>query len=177
MAGFLFPLISIGTSLLGGISQKKASDKAADAARAAGEFNAKIIERDIDLLERQRQIFNANFLVEAERSFRRFEEDVQGSVRAGFGFAGIDISNGSPLQILRENAREFQYEQDVAEFNRQIVNMQISDQQETARLNAQLSRMEGGAQAAGLQAAGRSSLIGSVGQAAQIGYEYKLFGG
>jgi len=173
----LFPLIAIGTSLLGGITQKKASDKAAAAAKAAGEFNAKIIERDIDLLERQRQIFNANFLVEAERSFRRFEEDVQGSVRAGFGFAGIDISNGSPLQVLRENAREFQYQQDVAEFNRQIVNMQISDQQETARLNAQLSRMEGGAQAAGLRASGTASLIGSVGQAAQIGYEYKLFGG
>jgi hypothetical protein len=172
----LFPLIAIGTSLLGGITQKKASDKAAAAAKAAGEFNAKIIERDIDLLERQRQIFNANFLVEAERSFRRFEEDVQGSVRAGFGFAGIDISNGSPLQVLRENAREFQYQQDVAEFNRQIVNMQISDQQESARLNAQLSRMEGGAQAAGLRASGTASLIGSVGQAAQIGYEYKRFG-
>lgn len=172
----IFPLIGIATSLIGGISQKKASDKAASAAKAAGEFNAKIIERDIDLLERQRKIFNDNFLVEAERSFRRFEEDVQGSVRAGFGFAGIDISNGSPLQILRENAREFQYQQDVAEFNRQIVNMQISDQQESARLNAQLSRMEGGAQAAGLQAAGRTSLISSIGQAAQIGYEYKRFG-
>jgi hypothetical protein len=173
----MFQFLALGASLLGGITQKKASDKAAEAAKAAGEFNAKIIERDIDLLERQRQIFNANFLVEAERSFRRFEEDVQGSVRAGFGFAGIDISSGSPLQVLRENAREFQYQQDVAEFNRQIVNMQISDQQETARLNAQLSRMEGGAQAAGLQAAGRASLIGSVGTAAQIGYEYKLFGG
>ena len=172
----MFQFLALGASLLGGITQKKASDKAAEAAKAAGEFNAKIIERDIDLLERQRNIFNANFLVESKRSFRRFEEDVQGSVRAGFGFAGIDISNGSPLQILRENAREFQYQQDVAEFNRQIVNMQISDQQESARLNAQLSRMEGGAQAAGLQAAGRTSLISSIGQAAQIGYEYKRFG-
>jgi len=172
----LFPLLAIGTSLLGGISQKRASDKAAAAARAAGEFNAKIIERDIDLLERQRQIFNAKFLVEAERSKIAFERDVQGAVRAGFGFAGIDISEGSPLQILRENAREFQYQQDVAEFNREIVNMQISDQQESARLNAQLSRMEGGAQAAGLRASGTASLIGSVGQAAQIGYEYKRFG-
>ncbi len=99
----MFQFLALGASLLGGITQKKASDKAAEAAKAAGEFNAKIIERDIDLLERQRQIFNANFLVEAERSFRRFEEDVQGSVRAGFGFAGIDISNGSPLQVLRES--------------------------------------------------------------------------
>ena len=173
----MFQFLALGASILGGISQKRASDKAAAAAKAAGEFNAKIIERDIDLLERQRQIFNKNFLVEAGRSKIAFERDVQGAVRAGFGFAGIDISEGSPLQILRENAREFQYQQDVEEFNRQIVNMQISDQQESARLNAQLSRMEGGAQAAGLRASGRASLIGSIGQAAQIGYEYKLFGG
>lgn len=173
----LFGLLSLGASLLSGASQKSASNKAAAAAKAAGEFNATIIERDIDLLERQRQIFNANFLVEAERSKRAFERDVQGAVKAGFGFAGIDISQGSPLQILRENAREFQYEQDVAEFNKEIANMQISDQQETARLNAKLSRMEGGAQAAGLRASGTASLISSVGQAAQIGYEYKLFGG
>ena len=173
----LFPILALGASVLGGVSQKRAADRAAAAALKAGEFNAKIIERDIDLLERQRQIFNANFLVDAQRSKRAFERDVQGAVKAGFGFAGIDISQGSPLQILRENAREFQYERDVAEFNREIVNMQISDQQETSRLNAELSRMEGGAQAAGLRASGRASLIGSVGQAAQIGYEYKLFGG
>lgn len=172
----IFGLISFGASLLSGASQKRAANKAASAAQRAGEFNATIIERDIDLLERQRQIFNQNFAIEAGRSRLAFERDVQGAVKAGFGFAGIDISQGSPLQILRENAREFQYEQDVAEFNREIANMQISDQQETARLNAELSRMEGGAQAAGLRASGTASLIGSVGQAAQIGYEYKLFG-
>lgn len=169
--------VSAISTLSGGASQKRAADRAAAAAKEAGEFNAKIIERDIDLLERQRQIFNENFKVEAARSFRRFEEDVQGAVRAGFGYAGIDIAEGSPLQILRENAREFQYQQDVAEFNRQIVNMQITDQQETARLNAQLSRMEGGAQAAGLRASGTASLISSIGQVAQLGYEYKRFGG
>lgn len=173
----LFGFISLGASLLSGASQKKASKSAAAAAQKAGEFNATIIERDIDLLERQRQIFNQNFAVQAQRSRTAFERDVQGAVRAGFGFAGIDISQGSPMQILRENVREFQYEQDVAEFNREIANMQISDQQESARLNAELSRMEGGAQAAGLRAQGTASLISSIGQAAQIGREYKLFGG
>jgi hypothetical protein len=176
MAG-IFGILSLGSSLLGGIQNKRSSDKAAAAAKAAGEFNAKIIERDIDLLEKQRQIFNANFLTQADRSKRAFERDVQGAVRAGFGFAGFDMSQGSPLQILRENAREFQYEQDVAEFNRGITNMQISDEQESARLNAKLSRMGGQAQASGLRASGTASLIGSVGQAAAIGYEYKMFGG
>jgi hypothetical protein len=172
----LFPILSFGASLLGGLQAKSSSKKAAEEAKKVAEFNAKIIERDIDLLERQRQIFNQNFLVQAERSKRAFEQDVQGSVRAGFGFAGFDISQGSPLQILRENAREFQYEQDVAEFNKEITNMQISDEQESLRLNAELTRMGGQAQASGIRAAGTASLIGSIGQAAQIGYEYKLFG-
>ena len=172
----VLPLLALGATLLGGISQKKASRAAAAEAKKAAEFNAKIIERDIDLLERQRNIFNANFLVQAERSRRAFERDVQGGVRAGFGYGGIDMSQGTPLQILRENAREFQYEQDVAEFNREITNMQISDEQESARLNAQLTRMGGQAQASGIRAAGTASLIGSIGQAAQIGFEYKMFG-
>ena len=176
MAG-IFGILSLGSSLIGGIQSKKSSDKAAAAAKAAGEFNAKITERDIDLLEKQRQIFNSNFLTQAARSKTAFERDVQGAVRAGFGFAGFDMSQGSPLQILRENAREFQYEQDVAEFNRGVTNMQLSDEQESARLNAELSRMGGQAQASGLRAAGTASLIGSVGQAAAIGYEYKKFGG
>ena len=55
--------------------------------------------------------------------------------------------------------------------------MQISDEQESARLNAKLSRMGGQAQASGLRASGTASLIGSVGQAAAIGREYKMFGG
>ena len=172
----MLQFLALGASLLGGIQAKRSSDKAAAAAQRAGEFNAKIIERDIDLLEKQRQIFNSNFLTQADRSKRAFERDVQGAVRAGFGFAGFDMSQGSPLQILRENAREFQYEQDVNEFNRGVTNMQISDEQESARLNAKLSRMGGNAQASGLRASGTASLIGSVGQAAAIGYEYKMFG-
>ena len=171
----VLPLLALGATLLGGISQKKASDAAAAEARKAAEFNAKIIERDIDLLERQRKIFNENFLVQAQRSRTAFERNIQGEVRAGFGYGGIDMSQGTPLQILRENAREFQYEQDVSEFNRQIVNMQISDAQEEARLNAQLSRMEGGAQAAGLRSQGTASLISSLGAAATRGFETGLF--
>jgi len=168
--------ISIGTQVVGGIAQKRSADRAAAAARSAGEFNAQIIERDIGILERQRGILNANFLTETKRAQIAFERDVQGGVRAGFGFAGIDMSQGSPLAVLRENAREFQYELDVAEFNNKIANVQITDAQENARLSAQLSRMEGGAQAAALRSSGTASLIASIGGAAQTAYQYKFMG-
>lgn len=168
--------VTIGSQVIGGVAQKRAANKAADAARNAGEFNAGIIERDIDLLEKQRQIVNAQFIIDGQRERQAFERDVQGAVRAGFGYAGIDMSQGTPMQILRTNAREFEYQSAVNEFNNQIANMQISDAQEEARLNAQLSRMESGAQAAGIRAQGTASLIKSLGGAARSGYEMGMFG-
>jgi hypothetical protein len=168
----LFPILSLGATLLGGLSQKRAADRASDAAQRAARFNAELIERDIGLLERQREILNRNFLIEGRRARTFFERDVQGGARAGFGYAGIDMSQGTPLDIFRENAREFEYEQTVAQMGNEITNMQISDEQETARLNAELARMEGGAQAAGLRAQGTQSLIRSFGSAAQQAYEF-----
>ena len=168
----LFEAISLGATLLGGLSRQNAANRAAAAAQRAANFNAELIERDIGLLEKQRQIINRNFLIEGQRAARIFERDVQGGVRAGFGYAGIDMSQGTPLDVLRENAREFEYEQTVARMGNEITNMQLSDAQETARLNAELARMEGGAQAAGLRAQGTQSLIRSFGSAAQQAYEF-----
>jgi hypothetical protein len=168
----LLPILTLGATLLGGISQKRSADRAADAANRVGEFNAGLIERDIGLLERQREIINRNFLVEGIRASKFFERDVQGGVRAGFGYSGIDMGQGTPVEIIRENAREFEYERIVAEMNNEITNMQISDEQETARLNAELSRMEGGAQASSLRSQGTTSLIRSFGSAAQQAYEF-----
>lgn len=168
----LFGVLSLGATLLGGLSQKRAADRASDAAERAARFNAELIERDIGLLERQREIINRNFLIEGQRARRFFDRDVQGGARAGFGYAGIDMSQGTPLDVFRENAREFEYEQTVARMGNEITNMQISDEQETARLNAELARMEGGAQAAGLRAQGTQSLIRAFGSAAQQAYEF-----
>ena len=173
----MLEFITLGAQLIGGLQQKRASDRAAAAAQRAGNFNAEIIERDIDLLERQRGIVNSNFLVGQERAAIAFERDIQGAARAGFGYAGFDMSAGTPIAVLRENAREFDYEQKAREFNNQIQNMQITDAQEEAKLNAELSRMEGGMAAASARAQGTASMINSFGQAAQFGYEAGLFGG
>lgn len=172
-----FAAVSVGSNLLGGIAQKRAADQAASAASAAAEFNAQIIERDVDLLERQRSIVNAQFAIDDKRMREQFEREIQGTVRASTGYAGFDMSQGTPLAVLRANAREIEYQSAVNSFNNEVSNMQISDAQEEARLNAQLSRMEGGAQAAGLRAQGTASLIRSIGAGATRAYETGLFSG
>ena len=171
----MFALISAGSSLLGGIAEKKASDRAAANARAVGEFNAKIIERDVNLLENQRTIINNNLLISDVRKRVAFKK-IQGEAIAGFSYAGVDISSGTPMRVMRENARELEYELTVDQFNNYVTNMQINDAQEDARLNAELSRMEAGAQAAALRAQGTASLISGFGSAARISYQSGLFG-
>ena len=79
------------------------------------------------------------------------------------------------MAVLRENARELEYEITVDKFNNYVTNMQINDAQEDAKLTAQMSRMEAGASAAAMRAQGTASLISSFGQAATIGYNSNMF--
>lgn len=167
-------IANMGLSILGGINQKSAADRAAAAQQRIGEFNAQIIERDVNLLENQRTIINNNTLISNTRKRMQFRK-VQGEVVANFAYAGIDIAQGTPMQVLRENARELEYEITVDKFNNYVTNMQINDAQEDAKLTAQMSRMEAGAGAAAMRAQGTASLISSFGQAAQMGYNSNIF--
>ena len=118
------------------------------------------------MLEKQRQFVNANFNVSNDRKKQSFKS-VQGEVKANYAYGGIDISEGTPISVLRKNAREMKFELDNDKFNNDVTNMQIDDAQENARLNAQLARMEGGSAAASLRAQGTASLIKSFGSAAR----------
>lgn len=164
--------IKIGTDLLSGFTSEKASSKAADRAAEAAEFNAQIIERDIGLLSKQRQIINANFAATQTLNARAFEKDVQGTARSGYAYGGFDLTQGTPIDVLRENAREYDYEIEVQEFNNAITNMQIDDAIEETNLQAELTRMSGQANASGLRASGTASLIKSLGSAANTGMEF-----
>tara|TARA_R100001015_G_C4496147_1_gene72172 strand:- start:63 stop:590 length:528 start_codon:yes stop_codon:yes gene_type:complete len=168
------PLIMMGTQVAGGIAEKNAANKAAEAARRVGEFNAQIIERDVNLLENQRTIINNNLLISNKRKRMAFRE-AQGEAVAGFAYAGVDIAVGTPMEVLRRNGRESDFEIAVDKFNNYVTNMQINDAQEDARLTAQLSRMEAGASAAALRSQGTASLIAGFGSAARIGFDTGYF--
>ena len=168
-------VVAAGASVAGGISQKKANDKAAAAAQEAANFNADLIERDVVLLQRQEKILDANAVLRAKVDRFRFSEQ-QGAAVANYAFSGFDIAQGTPMRRLRQNAREFEYDMAVNRFNDSITRMQIADAQQDAFLTAQLTRMEGGASAGALRASGRASLISGIGQAAKIGYTTNVFG-
>ena len=76
--------IQVVTGLTGAIKQKNASDKAAEKAQAAANFNAEMIERDLGLLAQQRGITNAPFAIYQVRDHRASESELQSTARAGF---------------------------------------------------------------------------------------------
>jgi len=170
----LLAAIGIISDIAGGVSAKNDADKAAAAAKEVGEFNAKIIERDLTILENQRKIINANAKLDEKIARHKFS-GVQGSVVAGYGAAGIDIASGTPMRVLRQNAREFEYDLKVADFNNALTNLQITDTKRGIELSAELSRMEGGNVAAAYQAQGRASLLSGFGSAAQRSYSTGIF--
>ena len=167
----IFQVLTLGATLIGGLQQKRAADSAAQAAREVGEFNAKLIERDIDLLEKQRTIINDNLVLAKKRARKDFDT-LRGEQRAGFAYSGVDLFMGTPIFVGLESANEFDFTLEQMDFENELINMEINDKQEDARLQAELSRMEGGAQAASLQAQGTKSLISSLGQAARLGTEF-----
>ena len=67
-----FEIISLGMNLIGGLQEKKAADRAARAARDAGDFNAEIIERNIELLGKQSDLINQNLAMEKQRGKSAF---------------------------------------------------------------------------------------------------------
>ena len=165
----MLAIVGMGTSIAGGIAGQQAANEAAAKAQQAANFNAKIIERDVNLLENQRTILNKNQLISNKRKRMLFGK-VQGEVVANYAYAGIDVAEGTPMRVLRENARELEYELTVDKMNNYIANMQINDAQTDARLTAELTRMEGGATAGALRARGTQSLLSGFGSAARFGY-------
>ena len=53
-------VLSLGATILSGLQQKRSADSAARAAREVGEFNAQMIERNGLLIDKQKDIINAN---------------------------------------------------------------------------------------------------------------------
>ena len=168
-------LISTALQIGSGIKTKSAADKAAEAAKKAGEFNAEIIERDLDLLDIQKKIVNKNYLQTDAENRYNFRGQ-QSTARANFAYAGVEISMGTPIQVMRQNARLFEYDQHKIKFNKQMADLQIEDRKESVRLNAELSRMEGGMAAASARTTGQVSLLQSFSQAANTAYNSGFFG-
>ena len=119
--------------------------------------------------------FYENIIFNVKKRRRMALDSVQSSVRANTAYAGIDIASETTFQVMDKNAREFDFEIATANFNNAVVNEQLEDAKEDVRLQAELSRKEGGMQAANLRNQGTTALIKSLGTGFRQADDYGFF--
>ena len=158
----------------GGLLGKSSADKAAAKAQAIAEFNAQIIERDYELLEKQADLLNANAILREDLDRFAFRQQ-QGDVVTATSYAGFNIHEGTPINTLIENAQFFELDMLVNQRNDLIAQEQIANQQEDVLLQAELSRMGGAAEASALRARGTQALLSGIGSAANTAYQRGMF--
>lgn len=141
--------VTLGTALsvVGTAFSAISSIQQGNAARAAGDYNASLYERNAEIA-RQRGAAD-------EARQRRLATMRAGSNRAAVGASGVSLE-GSPLDILESNAAQ-------EELDALMIRWNATNDAGGLMANADLSRAQGrNAQRSGYMGAGSSILLGGV---------------
>jgi len=145
--------IAAAASVASGVMGFKANRQAAKFAEQTAEYNAKLEENELVLLQREK--------VDQERKLRQQSDRLVGTQRVATAKSGVQMS-GSALQALADTY-----------FNTEMDALRIqyaSDIDKTrAEANAALTRAEGKARGAAFRTRAYQSLIEGAGGAAQSG--------
>lgn len=164
MADPVTAAVVAGSSLL---SAQSAVQQGA-AARAAGQFNANMAERNAKISEQQAEQIKRSSEFDINR-FRDNFDDLQATAAQAFRYNGFVATGGTPLQVLLDNSREADTEIALRRYNASIGEQQALESATEQRLQGRLDRMMGRSaqKASYYQAAG--SLLGGAAQISQLG--------
>jgi hypothetical protein len=127
-----------GSSLL---SAQSAVQQGA-AARAAGQFNANMAERNAKISEQQAEQIKRSSEFDINR-FRDNFDDLQATAAQAFRYNGFVATGGTPLQVLLDNSREADTEIALRRYNASIGEQQALESATEQRLQGRLDRMMG----------------------------------
>jgi hypothetical protein len=127
-----------GTSLL----SASAAVQQGAAARAAGQFNANMAERNAKVAEQQAEQIKRSSEFDINR-FRDNFADLQATAAQAFRYNGFVATGGTPLQVLLDNAREADTEIALRRYNASIGEQQALESATEQRLQGRLDRMMG----------------------------------
>lgn len=167
IVGVVVTIVAAGVTAYSQYAQARAASNAArynaQAAQYEADFNQRIAEYNAQLMEAQgeREAMFAEAQAESIRQQGAFQEEqirrqtmrLQGEARANIGAAGI-TTEGSPLLVLMENARE-------SEMDVQRLQYGVSLDQYTARTEGVLKRASAFRQAEGIRLGAESAGFGA----------------
>ena len=155
------PFIFMGISAMGFLSAAKGAEAEGIAQQRANEYNAKINENEATAIETK----TAAELDLKKQQYAR----LMGSQRASYAAAGVDLSTGSPLEVLTQQA--YQAEKDM------IATGYSGDVEATSKRNqATLNRFYGDTAVKTADTKATSTLIEGIGNMGATYYGGKIKG-
>jgi hypothetical protein len=141
---------------------------AAKSAKAIGEANAQLAERDAEVAKNNKIAIEQKARMDLERMEIEFAS-LQSQTLVNFRYRGVDPSDGTPLDIAAGNVSDYEYDRDVFEYNTTIAKQEQDEIATFARMKANIERMTGQAKAAYHKQAAVTSLLSGGSKAAMYG--------
>ena len=135
--GGLATAFSIGGTVIGAYGAMQAGA----AGEAAGEYNARIADRDAAVADQNRQLNLTQTRIAADDK-RRENRRVMASIRANYGASGLSLA-GSPLDVLADTAVEQELDVQRVEYEGRVRGREGALQMLGLGEDAALSRLEG----------------------------------
>ena len=147
---------------------------AASNSKRIGAANARLAERDAQVAENNKIALEQKLLLDLERADINFEE-LQSTTETAYRYRGVDVTEGTPVDVLLRNVRDFEFDKQIAEYNTKIAQQEQDELAAFSRMKADISRMTGQARSSMYRTKAFGSLLGGARQTAMIGQQYNLF--
>lgn len=159
------PFIMAGAAVASSAMQAAGSAAQGNAAYSAAAQNARIMGENAARLEDAAKLEEAQGVTALARG-RRQGRKLRGDSLAALASAGVDVYDGSPLEVLVEQGRESEFQAQQAKWERDYRAWQMRTQAYDTSQRAMLT-LQGGEQArsAGYSAAA-GAIVGGIGKAA-----------
>lgn len=161
VAGLAMGVLGTGMSVHGSIQQGKA-------ASAAAGYNARMAQREAQMLDMQAKDAERRGQMEEER-FRQQHAGFQGEQVSSLAASGVDMASGSPLQIFADTAEAGELDAQNIRYNHAMEAWGIRNKAQSARAQGEFALQEGRQAKKNAYISAGSSLLSGLGT---VGMQY-----
>ena len=90
----------------------------------------------------------------------------------GFRYRGVELAEGTPVDVLINNVGAFEYDKKVMEYNTTIAQQEQDEIATFARMKGQIASMQGRARSNLYMTQATTSLLGGASKVGRMGAEY-----
>tara|TARA_R100000458_G_C8186403_1_gene181629 strand:+ start:134 stop:640 length:507 start_codon:yes stop_codon:yes gene_type:complete len=151
------------SSLIGFMGNMAASQTAS----RIGAANAALTGFDIQVADHNKTAIEQKFQLDTERADIEFK-GLQAETAMAYRFRGVDLSEGTPLDMLTRNVEEYEFDKLIAEREKDLQIQKQTQFQSFKRMERDIGLMTAKAQSSAFRQQGFASLLGGAAKTATM---------